>query len=100
MAGRNVSFTVTNTGSRTGYEVPQMYLAFPASAGEPPLQLKGFTKVSLAPGQTAPITFTVTDRDLSIWDVSVNAFVAQSGTFGVSVGASSQNILLTGSLVN
>ena len=100
VAGRNVSFTVTNTGSRAGYEVPQMYLAFPASAGEPPLQLKGFTKVSLAPGQTAPVVFTVTDRDLAIWDVSANAFVAQSGVFGVSVGASSQNILLTGSLVN
>jgi hypothetical protein len=40
-----VSFTLTNTGSVAGAEVAQLYLGFPASAGEPPQQLKGFQKV-------------------------------------------------------
>ena len=41
---------VTNTGSRAGAEVVQLYVGQPASAGEPPKQLKGFRKVTLAPG--------------------------------------------------
>jgi beta-glucosidase len=100
VSGRNVSFEVSNTGSRTGYEVPQMYLSFPPSAGEPPMQLKGFKKLQLAPGETASVTFTVQDRDLSIWDTAAYAFVPQSGRFGVFVGASSGDIRLYSSLVN
>jgi beta-glucosidase len=98
--GRNVTFEVSNTGARTGYEVPQMYLSFPASAGEPPLQLKGFKKLQLAPGETATVAFAVQDRDLSIWDTSAYAFVPQSGRFGVYVGASSADIRLYASLEN
>jgi hypothetical protein len=100
VSGRNVSFEVSNTGSRTGYEVPQMYLSFPPSAGEPPMQLKGFKKLQLAPGETASVTFTVQDRDLSIWDTAAYAFVPQSGRFGVFVGASSGDIRLYSSLAN
>jgi len=100
VSGRNVSFSVTNTGSRTGYEVPQMYLRFPESAGEPPLQLKGFTKLNLTAGETASVTFTVRDRDLSIWDVNAKAFVPQTGLFGVFVGASSEDMRLFGTLTN
>ena len=48
--GATVSVKVKNTGSRAGAEVAQVYVEFPASAGEPPLQLKGFDKVSLQPG--------------------------------------------------
>ena len=57
--GRTVTFDVTNSGTRTGYEVPQMYLRFPPKAGEPPLQLKGFTKLSLTAGQSQQVTFNV-----------------------------------------
>jgi beta-glucosidase len=100
VSGRDVSFEVTNTGSRTGYEVPQMYLRFPPAAGEPPLQLKGFTKLELSAGQTATVTFTVQDRDLSIWDITAGDFVPQTGQFGVYVGASSEDFRLYGTLVN
>ena len=41
----NVTFNIANTGKVDGAEVPQMYLRFPSAAGEPPAQLKGFTKV-------------------------------------------------------
>jgi beta-glucosidase len=100
VSGRDITFTVANNGSRAGYEVPQLYLTFPASAGEPPLQLKGFQKLSLDAGASTTVTFTVQDRDLSIWDVSEHAFVPQSGHFGVSVGASSADLRLFGTLVN
>lgn len=100
VSGREVTFDVTNTGDRTGYEVPQMYLRFPVEAGEPPQQLKGFTKIQLAPGNTATVSFFVLDRDLSIWDITANDFVPQSGQFGVLIGASSEDIRLYGTLTN
>ena len=40
-----VSFNVTNTGTRDGAEVPQLYVTYPAAADEPPRQLRFFTKV-------------------------------------------------------
>jgi beta-glucosidase len=49
---RQVSATVTNTGSRAGTDVAQLYLGDPAAAGEPPRQLKGFQRVTLNPGQS------------------------------------------------
>ena len=48
---RTVSFTVQNTGAVAGDEVAQLYLGFPETAGEPPIQLKGFKKVSLQVGE-------------------------------------------------
>jgi len=46
---------VANTGGMAGAEVVQLYLRFPATAGEPPLQLKGFQKVWLLPGQSSTV---------------------------------------------
>ena len=52
----HVSFTLENTGKVAGAEVAQLYLGFPASAGEPPRQLKGFSKVSaVAPWRHTPM---------------------------------------------
>jgi beta-glucosidase len=63
-----VSFTVTNTGHRAGSDVAQAYLGDPASSGEPPRQLAGFRRVTLGPGQSARVSFTVTPRDTWWWD--------------------------------
>jgi beta-glucosidase len=98
--GRVVSFNLTNIGDRVGYEVSQLYVAFPPTAGEPPLQLKGFQKVQLAPGQSTTIVFDLQDRDLSIWDVTTHSFVPQSGHYGINIGASSADLRLFGTLVN
>jgi beta-glucosidase len=59
---------VTNTGSRAGSEVAQLYLGDPATASEPPRQLRGFDRVQLAPGQTREITLPLTARDLAYWN--------------------------------
>jgi beta-glucosidase len=84
-----VSATVTNTGSRAGADVAQLYLQDPASAGEPPRQLAGFKRVSLAPGQSTEVSFAVTPRSEEWWDTSAHGWSSGPGTYGVDVGDSS-----------
>lgn len=94
----SVSFRLTNSGTLAGSEISQLYLQFPASADEPPLQLKGFAKTRLAPGASATVTIRLTPREFSVWSDALHAYVPQRGSFGVEVGSSSADIRLTGSL--
>jgi len=91
-----VSCKITNTGKVTGAEVPQLYLAYPASAAEPPKVLRGFSKVSLAAGASATVTFPLKAADMSIWDVTTHGWKYVTGTYGVVVGSSSRDIRLNG----
>ena len=84
-----VSARVTNTGRVSGTDVVQLYLGDPAAAGEPPRQLKGFTRVSLRPRQSAVVRFTLDAHDLSYWSDAANGWVVADGAFGVYVGDSS-----------
>ena len=84
-----VSATVTNTGKVAGSDVAQLYLGDPASAGEPPRQLKGFQKVTLQPGQSTTVRFTLSGHDLSYWDDAANGWVLPDGQYQVYVGDSS-----------
>jgi len=93
-----VSFTLWNVGKRQGVAVPQLYLGFPKSAGEPPSQLKGFQPVTLKAGEAKKVTLPLTQRMFSIWDVSKHGWAVQSGEFTVMVGASSRDVRLTASL--
>jgi beta-glucosidase len=68
-----VSCSVTNVGSRAGPEVVQLYLGMPASAGEPPRLLRGFQKLPLAPGESAPVQFVLKWEDLAVWSSSLHA---------------------------
>ena len=95
-----VTATVSNTGKVAGAEVAQLYLSYPSSApATPPKQLRGFDKLPLSVGTSDTATFSLRRRDLSYWDVGMQQWVVPSGTFGVSVGASSRDIRLTGSIV-
>jgi len=96
-----VSATVTNTGPVAGSDVAQLYLGDPAAAGEPPRQLKGFQKVTLQPGQSTTVRFTLAGHDLSYWDNAANGWVVPDGQFGVYVGDSSAlaNLPLQGGFV-
>jgi beta-glucosidase len=94
----DVAATVTNTGTRAGTEVAQLYVADPAASGEPPHQLKNFQRVTLTPGQAQTIHFTVTARDLASWDTTANAWKTPAGTYQLLVGDSSRNLPLTGTL--
>jgi beta-glucosidase len=85
---------VTNTGRRAGADVVQLYLGMPASAGEPPRQLKGFDKVTLAPGASAAVSFTLDPSALSVW--SNGSWVIRDGTYRAAVGDSSRDIRADG----
>jgi len=92
--GKIVTFTIKNTGALPGAEVSQLYLEFPASAGEP-FQLKGFAKTKqLEAGETCTLQLQLRPRDLSIWDVATRSWSQVGGVFGVSVGSSSRDIRL------
>lgn len=100
---RTVSVRVRNEGERAGAEVVQLYIRYPAAAGEPPLTLRGFEKTRvLAPGAEQAVRFELSERDLSIWDEGVGdsgAWRLVLGTFGVLVGTSSRDLPLEGELV-
>jgi beta-glucosidase len=93
-----VTATVTNTGSRAGSEVAQLYVGDPASAGEPPHQLKGFDRVTLNPGASTTVSFTVTAHDLASWSTTSSSWVAGAGSYQILVGDSSRNLPLSGTL--
>jgi beta-glucosidase len=84
-----VSVSVTNTGSRDGDEVPQLYIHQKvSSATRPVLALRGFARVHLQPGETRSISFTLTPDDLSIYQDQMQK-VVEPGVFEVLVGSSS-----------
>jgi beta-glucosidase len=96
-----VTARVTNTGKVAGSDVAQLYLGDPPIAGELPRQLKGFQKVTLNPGQSTKVTFTLDSHDLSYWKSSVNNWVVPNGRFHVFAGDSSAlaNLPLHGSFI-
>ncbi|KAF8908321.1 glycoside hydrolase family 3 protein [Mucidula mucida] len=94
---RTISFTVTNTGTFDGTEIAQLYLGFPASAGEPAKVLRGFEEVILGIGKSSQVSMTLTQEEMSIWDVPSQSWTIPTGTFTVYVGASIKDIRLTGS---
>jgi beta-glucosidase len=83
---------VTNTGQRSGADVPQLYVADPASTGEPPKQLAGYQKLSLNPGETGRASFAIDQRSLSYWDTNTHAWRVAPGCYGLLVGHSSRDV--------
>jgi beta-glucosidase len=98
--GKNprVSFTITNTGSRAGAEVAQVYASLPAVAAEPPKRLVGWSKVKLNPGESKDVAVDVDRKFLSIFNVEQNNWQMIPGEYGFMVGGSSQSLPLTESV--
>ncbi|KAJ7629352.1 glycoside hydrolase family 3 protein [Mycena polygramma] len=94
----NVTFDVENTGPVWGGDIPQLYLHMPASAGEPPSLLKGFTNVEVLPGDKKKVAITLSRYDLSIWDTVAQGWRTPNGTIGVTIGTSSRDARLTGNI--
>jgi beta-glucosidase len=91
-----VRCTVSNTGLRAGDEVVQLYLHdVLASAVRPVLQLAGFKRIHLAPGESREVSFTVTSDQLRMLDREMH-WVVEPGSFQVLVGSSSADIRLRG----
>ena len=93
-----VTATVTNTGSRSGADVAQLYVTDPSASGQPPLQLEGFQRVNLAAGASTTVTFSLTQQNLQYWNSSSNAWATSAGNYTISVGDSSASLPLTGTL--
>jgi len=97
--GVAVSFQVQNTGKVAGAEVAQVYVGFPsiAEGDEAPRQLKGFEKVSLAPGESKTVHITLNPREFAYWSVDKHDWVTAPGAYKIMAGASSEDIRLEGS---
>jgi beta-glucosidase len=82
--------TVTNTGSRAGDEVAQLYLSFPDVAGAPIRALRGFQRLHLDPGQSEKVHFDLKPRDLSMVTDAGQPIIPE-GKFTVSIGGGQPN---------
>ena len=90
---------VRNAGARAGDEVVQLYVRDElASAARPVMQLAGFRRVHLAPGEEREVVFELPAEQLSMLDADMRR-VVEPGTFRIMVGASSADIRLRGELV-
>lgn len=91
-----VSFDITNSGSVAGSEVPQLYVGpIDNSVSRPKKELKGFSKVSLNPGESKTVTMKLDQNSLSYFDVASNSFAVEKGRYKILVGAASDDIRLT-----
>lgn len=86
-----VTATVQNSGSVDGDEVAQLYIGIPNG---PVRQLRGFEKISIPSGKSETVSFSLTRRDLSSWNVNAQQWALQDGTYKVYVGSSSRNLPL------
>lgn len=93
--GVRVSVDVTNTGARTGDEVVQLYIRDDeSSVTRPVIELKGFRRITLQPGERRTVTFDLTPRHLSMWNVDMKR-VVEPGTFTISAGPNSVDLKST-----
>lgn len=91
-----VSADVRNAGDRAGEEVAQLYLSEAISpVTRPVIELRGFEKVALQPGESKAVSFILKPRDLEWLDQDLHA-VVNPGTYKVMIGASSKDLRLTG----
>jgi beta-glucosidase len=84
-----IALTVRNVGARTGAAVPQIYVAMPPAAGEPPWQLKAFTKLRLEKGAARRVHFTLGRRAFAHWD---DGWKVTRGCYSVAAGRSSRGL--------
>ena len=91
-----VSVDVTNTGRRDGKTVVQLYVGDKESeVFRPVRELKDFAKISLKPGETRTVTFTLEKRAFAYWNVKLHDWFVESGAFTVEIGRSSRDIALS-----
>jgi beta-glucosidase len=87
------SIDITNIGSRAGSEVVQLYISdLKCSLPRPVKELKAFDKVSLNPGETKTVHFTINKDALSFFDAAKHAWVAEPGMFKAHAAAASDDV--------
>jgi len=93
-----LSFQLANTGTRAGAEIAEVYAVLPASAGEPPKRLVGWSKVRLERGETKEVTIEIDPWYLSIFNVERDAWQLLAGDYTFLVGSSSRDLPLKESI--
>ncbi|HET7108049.1 MAG TPA: glycoside hydrolase family 3 C-terminal domain-containing protein [Candidatus Acidoferrum sp.] len=96
--GATLSFTVKNSGSRTGVEIAEAYAALPAASGEPPKRLVGWSRVELKPGESKQVSLVIPREYLSVFDENSDSWKLLPGDYSFQVGASSRNLPLQAKL--
>ena len=92
-----VSLVVQNTGKRAGAEIVELYVHDLAPKVDRPIrELKGFARVSLAPGQKGVVTIPLDDRAFAFYNVALKKWKSNPGRYEIQVGASSRDIRQTG----
>ncbi len=89
----NATFTLTNTGTKAGYEVAQLYVR-PATAAvaRPKQELKGFAKVFLQAGETKTVSIPLDARSLAYYTTATGAWQVDAGKYTIHVGSSSADL--------
>lgn len=94
-----VSCNITNTGKMAGMEVVQLYVGDKESSVVRPVkELKGFEKVSLKPGETKKVFFSLDKRAFAYYETAINDWFVEYGEFEIMIGSSSRDIRLSGSV--
>jgi beta-glucosidase len=94
-ASFSVSFDVTNTGAQSGADVAQVYVAeAEPKVPRPPKELKGFSRIELAAGETKHVSLPLNPRAFAFYDVAAKHWHADAGKFSVEVGRSSEDLPL------
>ena len=93
-SARSVSFSVRNTGKRTGTEIAEVYATLPTAAGENFKRLVGWKRVDLAPGEQKTVSVAIDPLYLSVWDTAKDAWSLPGGAYTMSVGGSSDALPL------
>ncbi len=95
----DVTFKVQNVGKVNGVEIPQLYVHDPDPAADSPVkELKKFGRISLKPGETAFVKFTLRKGDFAHYDSAKDNWITHPGMYEVMIGSSSRDIRLHGSL--
>jgi len=89
-----VTFTIKNTGTRSGAEVAEVYLALRDSSGEPPRRLVGWQNVMLQPTESRSVAVKIDPKMLAIFDTDQGVWKTLAGDYRLYVGSSSRQFLL------
>jgi beta-glucosidase len=94
-----VSFTLTNSGTRAGAEIAEVYAALPDSAQEPPKRLVGWSKTTLKPGEKKTVEVEIDPKYLSIFDEAKDGWTLVPGDYTIMVGGSSDQLPLKATVI-
>ena len=88
-----IEITIENTGRMSGAEVVQVYVGEKnPTLPRPPMEFKGFTKVSLQPGEAKKVSLKIPVDSFSFWDSQKHAWNLNSGDYNIHIGTASHDI--------